>query len=126
MLIIACSMQSINLRPTLCLYLSSITNVTTFSILSGALFRVVVHTIYIPVCEHARYMFSIPKYLETSVLVIIRVVIGIGLFCTVAWGQLVISTWREDVRSRVEAHDWNAAMSIVDREVALAPQDMDV
>ncbi|MCU1299813.1 MAG: hypothetical protein JWQ87_97 [Candidatus Sulfotelmatobacter sp.] len=71
-------------------------------------------------------MFSIPKYLETSVLVIIRVVIGIGLFCTVAWGQLVISTWREDVRSRVEAHDWNAAMSIVDREVALAPQDMDV
>jgi len=43
-----------------------------------------------------------------------------------AWGQLVISTWQEDVRRRAEAHDWTAAIGIVEREVARAPKDMDV
>ena len=51
---------------------------------------------------------------------------GIWLACFLAWGQQLTSTWQEDVRRRAEAHDWSAAMGIVDREVARAPQDMDV
>jgi tetratricopeptide (TPR) repeat protein len=35
-------------------------------------------------------------------------------------------SWQADVRKYVEAQDWDSAMKIVDREVARAPQDMDV
>ncbi|HXJ05531.1 MAG TPA: tetratricopeptide repeat protein [Candidatus Acidoferrum sp.] len=34
--------------------------------------------------------------------------------------------WHAEVRKLVEAHEWESAMKIVDRKVALAPQDMDV
>ena len=52
--------------------------------------------------------------------------VGIWLLCSLAWGQQLTSSWQEDVRRRAEAHDWTAAMGIVDREVARAPGDMDV
>src|SRR5260370_8732796 len=71
-------------------------------------------------------MSNIRKYLGTGVPVMVRVVAGIWLSCALAWGQLVTSTWQEDIRKYVEAQDWTAAMSIVDREVARAPRDMDV
>jgi tetratricopeptide (TPR) repeat protein len=71
-------------------------------------------------------MSNIRKYLGTGVPVMVRVVAGIWLSCALAWGQLVSSTWQEDVRKYAEAQDWTAAMSIVDREVDRAPQDMDV
>jgi tetratricopeptide (TPR) repeat protein len=48
------------------------------------------------------------------------------LFCFLAWGQPSNSTWQEDVLRCVQAQDWAAAFLIVDREVALAPKDMDV
>lgn len=35
-------------------------------------------------------------------------------------------TWQEEVRRCAEAHDWIAAMRIVDHEISRAPQDMDV
>ena len=34
--------------------------------------------------------------------------------------------WQAEVRKLAEAHEWEPAMKIVDREVARAPQDMDV
>lgn len=52
--------------------------------------------------------------------------VGIWLLCSLAWGQQLTSSWQEDVRKRAEAHDWTAAMDIVNREVARAPGDMDV
>ncbi len=69
---------------------------------------------------------NIRKYLGTGVPVTVRVVAGIWLSCAFAWGQLVTSTWQEDVRKCVEAQEWTTAMSIVDREVARTPRDMDV
>jgi len=55
-----------------------------------------------------------------------RLLLGIGLLCLPISGQQLTSSWREEVRRCVEAHDWSAAMDIVDREVARAPGDMDV
>src|SRR5436190_8389137 len=34
--------------------------------------------------------------------------------------------WQQDVRRYAEAHDWAAAMRVVDGEIFRAPQDMDV
>ena len=34
--------------------------------------------------------------------------------------------WQAEVRKYAEAKDWDSALKIVDREVALAPRDMDV
>ena len=65
------------------------------------------------------------KHFRVDVLVMVRVLTGIWLFCFLAWGQLT-STWQEDVRRCADGHDWPAAMGIVDREVARAPRDMDV
>jgi predicted Zn-dependent protease len=42
------------------------------------------------------------------------------------WGQQQPSRWQEDVRKLADAQNWTAAMAIVDREIARAPQDMDV
>jgi tetratricopeptide (TPR) repeat protein len=60
------------------------------------------------------------------VSMVVRLVIGFWLLCFLAWGQQLASPWQESVRKYVEAHDWTAAMEIVDREVARAPGDMDV
>jgi tetratricopeptide (TPR) repeat protein len=54
-----------------------------------------------------------------------RVVCGL-LLCAIAGGQTVISAWQEDVRKCAEAQDWTQAMRIVDREIARAPQDLDI
>ena len=43
-----------------------------------------------------------------------------------ARGQQAAPSWQMEVRKYAEAQDWTAALSIVDREVARAPQDMDV
>ena len=55
-----------------------------------------------------------------------RVAVFIWLLSAVGLGQQVISTWQEEVRRCAEAHDWIGAMSIVDRQIGRAPQDMDV
>src|SRR5712691_8893767 len=56
----------------------------------------------------------------------VKVLAGVGLFCLLAWGQQLTSTWQEDVRRCADGHDWPAAIGIVDREVARAPKDMDL
>jgi tetratricopeptide (TPR) repeat protein len=56
----------------------------------------------------------------------LRASLGIWMLCCTAGGQQLTSTWQEDVRRCAEAKDWTAAMSIVDREIARAPQDMDI
>ncbi len=55
-----------------------------------------------------------------------RVLVCMWLLCSVAQGQKAISSWQDDVRKCAEAHDWAAAMHIVDREIARAPQNVDV
>ncbi len=63
---------------------------------------------------------------ERVVFILIRVLIGSWLLCALAWGQQVTSSWQEDVRRRTAAHDWTAALDIVDREVSRSPKDMDI
>jgi tetratricopeptide (TPR) repeat protein len=48
------------------------------------------------------------------------------MFCSLAWAQQASLSWQEEARKCVEQHDWGAAMSIVDREMGRAPQDMDI
>jgi tetratricopeptide (TPR) repeat protein len=43
-----------------------------------------------------------------------------------AYGQGQPSGWQEQVRKYAETQDWDAAMRLVDQEIARAPQDMDV
>jgi len=69
---------------------------------------------------------GVRKRLGASVLVIFRRLACIGIFCSLMWGQQQPSLWQEDVRKLADAQDWTAAMSIVNREIARAPQDMDV
>src|SRR6202051_1848586 len=64
--------------------------------------------------------------LGISVPMVVRLMLGIWLLCFLAWGQQLTSSWQEGVRRCAEAHDWTAAMGIVDREVARNPKDMDV
>lgn len=54
------------------------------------------------------------------------VAVYVSLLCGLINAQQAVSTWQEEVRRCAEAHDWACAMSIVDREVTRAPQDMDV
>jgi tetratricopeptide (TPR) repeat protein len=69
---------------------------------------------------------TVVSALEHGAPVVPRLVLGVWLLCVLASGQQLISSWKEDVRKYAEAQDWTAAMNIVDREVAHAPQDMDV
>ena len=57
---------------------------------------------------------------------IFRLLAGIWIFCFLACGQQLSPGWREDVQRFVKARDWTTAMDIVDREIAHAPQDMDI
>jgi tetratricopeptide (TPR) repeat protein len=57
---------------------------------------------------------------------IARLVAGIWLLGFIVWGQQSTTSWQESVRRCAEAHDWEAAMSIVDREIARSPNDMDI
>lgn len=43
-----------------------------------------------------------------------------------AWAQDEGSDWQKQVRQYAAAQDWESAIRIVDREIARAPQDMDV
>jgi tetratricopeptide (TPR) repeat protein len=56
----------------------------------------------------------------------IRFAVVVPLLCSLACGQQLVSSWQDEVRRYAEAHDWQAAMGIVDREFARAPEDMDV
>jgi len=68
---------------------------------------------------------GVDKRLGTIVVVMFRALSGIWIFCFLACAQEPASVWQEEVRRCAEAQDWTAAMSIVDREIARAPQDMD-
>jgi tetratricopeptide (TPR) repeat protein len=56
----------------------------------------------------------------------IRTVAGMVALCLCGWGQQLPLTWQQEVRRCADANDWAAAMIVVDREIARAPQDMDV
>jgi tetratricopeptide (TPR) repeat protein len=68
---------------------------------------------------------GVGKRLGTIMLAMLRVLACIWIFCFFALAQQP-TTWQEEVRKCAEAQDWTAAMSIVEREIAGAPQDMDV
>jgi tetratricopeptide (TPR) repeat protein len=51
---------------------------------------------------------------------------SILMLCSLAYGQQLASSWQEEVRRSAETKDWTTALRIVDREVARAPNDMDV
>jgi tetratricopeptide (TPR) repeat protein len=55
-----------------------------------------------------------------------RLLIGIALLCSFAYGQQPDSSWQAELRKSAAAQDWTAAMGIVDRELARAPQDIEV
>src|SRR6266436_1294373 len=57
---------------------------------------------------------------------LIAVLGGVSLLGTPIRSQEQHPDWPAEVRKRAEAQDWDSAMRIVDREVARAPQDMDV
>ncbi len=57
---------------------------------------------------------------------IFGLILGIMLIVFPALGQDSLTEWQAQVRMCAEAKDWDSAMRIVDREVARAPQDMDV
>ena len=56
----------------------------------------------------------------------VGIIIAIGIFCPLSFGQTTPPTWREEIRKSVEKGDWDAAMRIVDGQVARWPEDMDV
>jgi tetratricopeptide (TPR) repeat protein len=53
-------------------------------------------------------------------------VVLVWIFSSVSWGQQPAADWQAELRRYARANDWVAAMSIVDRQMALAPGDMDV
>lgn len=63
---------------------------------------------------------------HADVLLAVRLTMAICLLCGVVSGQTLMPIWQEQVRRCADAHDWIAAMRIVDHEIARAPQDMDV
>ena len=57
---------------------------------------------------------------------VVRALVCICVLCSVARAQGATSSWQQELRKCAEAHDWSAAMLIVNREIARAPQDLDV
>src|SRR6266436_7101088 len=57
---------------------------------------------------------------------LLAVLAGVSLLGTPIRSQEQHPDWQAEVKKRAEAQDWDSAMRIVDREVARAPQDMDV
>jgi tetratricopeptide (TPR) repeat protein len=57
---------------------------------------------------------------------IFRLFASVWIFASFACGQELPSPWKEEVQRRTEAQDWTAAMQIVDRELARAPQDIEL
>ena len=56
----------------------------------------------------------------------ITVLIGIGVMWSAASAQQPAPDWQQELRKRVEIHDWNTAIQIVDRQIDRAPGDMDL
>jgi len=56
----------------------------------------------------------------------LRVILGIMFLVFPAFAQHQPSEWQTQVRKFAETKDWDSAMRIVERELARAPQDMDV
>ncbi len=50
----------------------------------------------------------------------------ISIFCALVWGQQTAVPWQDEVHRYTNVQDWTGAMSVVDREIARAPRDMDV
>ena len=42
------------------------------------------------------------------------------------FGQVQTSDWRKEVRDYSSAHEWESALRVLDRELARAPQDLDI
>lgn len=57
---------------------------------------------------------------------IAQVIIGILLLRACAQTQESTTPWQQQVRRYAQAKDWTGAMTVIDREIDRAPQDMDV
>ena len=101
--------------------LTPVTDVTVVVTQGGVSLRGSVETIY-----KGMNAFGVGKRLRIIVLAMFRVLAGISIFCLFALAQQPTSAWQEEVRRCAAAQDWTAAMSIVDREIARAPRDMDI
>jgi cytochrome c-type biogenesis protein CcmH/NrfG len=97
-----------------------VTNVTVAQAQITASLRPSVETIY-----KGMHASGVGKRLGTVVLAMFRVLSYIWIFCFFALAQQPTSTWQDEVRKCALAQDWTTAISIVDREIARAPQDMD-
>jgi len=53
-------------------------------------------------------------------------IFGLVLMVSPVRGQDSTSEWQAQVRKYAQAQDWDSALRVVDREIARAPQDMDV
>src|SRR5690349_6612414 len=58
--------------------------------------------------------------------VLCRFIIAAALLALPACAQNQATDWQEQVRKYAEMKDWESALRIVDREIALAPNDMDI
>src|SRR5438128_10899939 len=98
-----------------------VTNVTVAQAQITASLPPSVETIY-----KGMHASGVGKRLGTIVLAVFRVISCTWMLCFFALAQQPMSTWQEEVRKCAEAQDWTTAISIVDREIARAPQDMDI
>jgi tetratricopeptide (TPR) repeat protein len=55
-----------------------------------------------------------------------KFLVGIWLLTLLAWGEELVPAWQREVLRCAQARDWTCATAIVEREIALAPGDMDV
>ncbi len=69
---------------------------------------------------------GVGRRLGTIMPAMFRVLACIWIFCIFALAQQPTLTWQEEVRKCAVAQDWTTAMRIVDREIARAPQDIDI
>ena len=53
-------------------------------------------------------------------------VAAICVLCPFVRGEQPVQSWQDEVRKCAEAHDWSAAMRVIDHAAELAPQDTDV
>ncbi len=67
-----------------------------------------------------------PRASKFRLLWLLAVLAGVSLWGTPIRSQEQHPDWQAEARKSAEAQDWDSAMRIVDREVARAPQDMDV
>src|SRR6267378_3394468 len=70
--------------------------------------------------------FGTRRALDSRWLPTFGLILGIMLLVFPAFGQDQPSAWQTQVRKFAETKDWDSAMRIVERELARAPQDMDV